>query len=64
MCNIMNIPKAYNIGIIQYLTFVFAYTIIQIIAKGSSKNHSITAEYIIYFTIFILCIHLFHKYAT
>ena len=64
MCNIINIPKAYNIGIIQYVTFVFAYTIIQIMSKDSRKKHSITSEYVIYFTIFILCIHMFHKHAS
>ena len=63
MCNIISIPKAYNIGIIQYVTFVFAYAIIQIMSKDSRKKYSITSEYVIYFTIFILCIHMFHKHA-
>ena len=61
LSNILQIPKTYNIGIIQYVTFVFAYTIIQMSKKS---HHSLSSEYVLYFTIFILCIHLLHKHSS
>jgi hypothetical protein len=63
LCNIMKIPKTYNMGIIQYVTFVFAYVIIQLSGNANHVSHITVSEYVLYFTIFILLIHLLHKHS-